>query len=192
MVCSMGSLRAQRRSNFVRSLGEDDYGRIWAASEMGIDIINVHTLNIEQVPSYEGKMVAFCNLPVHYIYKSKNGYLWVDSENELYLNRFNKQGSVEQIQKMYEQPEPNDGEKIIAQVDGMLLFNSGTHIISLKEEEDNCFQAGPHPSFLELPFLNAQVQAIYPKGHELWVGTANGLFRFNLYIGTMRSYMHDP
>ena len=191
MVCNMGTPRTQLRSNFVRSLCEDDYGRIWTASEMGIDIINIHTLDIEQVPSYEGKLVSFCSLPTHYIYKSKSGYLWVGSENNLYRISFNEQGDVKQIQKVYELPDSNDGVRTIAQVDDMLFFNSGTHIISLKENAENYLLTNSSPYFLELPFPNARVQAIYPMGNELWIGTANGLFRFNLHSRSIRSYVHD-
>ena len=192
MVCNMGSSRVQLRSNFVRSLCEDNYGRIWTASEMGIDIINVHTLNIQQVSSYEGKLVSFCNLPVHYIYKSKMGHLWVASENSLFRISFNELGDVKQIQKVYEQPEPNDGVKTIAQINDMLYFNSGTQIVALKENAENYLLEDSPSPFFELPFPNARVQIIYPKEHELWVGTISGLFRFNLHNGSMHSYMHDP
>ena len=191
MVCNMGSPRTKLRSNFVRSLCEDDFGRIWTGSEMGIDIINIHTLDIEQVPSFEGRLVSFSNLPVHYIYKSKSGHLWVASENELYRIRFNENGDVKQIQKVYELSESNDIVRTIAEVDDMLLFNSAVHIISLKEdaEEYNLSAAAP---FLVMPFPNARVQSIYHKENELWIGTTNGLFRFNLHNDAMRFYLHDP
>ena len=39
------------RSNFVRSICEDLYQRIWAASETGIDIIDIHTLKKIDLPN---------------------------------------------------------------------------------------------------------------------------------------------
>ena len=192
MVCNMGSIRTNLRSNFVRTLCEDDFGRIWTGGEMGIDVINIYTLDIEQVSSFEGQFLSFSNLPIQYIYKSKSGHLWLASDNALYRIHFNAQGDVKQILKVYELPESNDAVKTIAEVDDMVLFNSGIQVISLKENAEMYNLDSSAAPFLEMPFANARVQSIYPKENELWVGTILGLFRFNLRNGSMRTYMHDP
>ena len=43
---NMGSTRTKLRSNFINKLCEDNFKRIWAVSEMGIDILDIRTMLI--------------------------------------------------------------------------------------------------------------------------------------------------
>lgn len=46
---NMGSTHTKLRSNFINKLCEDNFKRIWAVSEMGIDILDIQTMQTVQV-----------------------------------------------------------------------------------------------------------------------------------------------
>ncbi len=192
VLFNMGSTQTKLRSNFVRTICEDDFGRIWAGSEMGLDVINIYSLEQETPSSFEGKLTPFSILPIHYIYKSKNGHLWLASKNNLYRISFNDQGDVKQIIKVYELSDESECVRTIIQRGDEVLFNNGISIISLKENEDRYDWTTEKAPLVVMPLLNSRVQSIYHKENELWVGTISGLFRFDLLGGAVRWYLHDP
>ena len=81
---NMGTTRTKLRSNFISNICEDDFGRIWAVSDMGIDILDIQEMQMVQVASAEGKLLSFSNRPAHFIFHSKAGNIWVCSENQLF------------------------------------------------------------------------------------------------------------
>ena len=65
VLFNMGSTQTKLRSNFVRTICEDDFGRIWAGSEMVLDVINIYSLEHETPTSFEGKLTPSFILPIH-------------------------------------------------------------------------------------------------------------------------------
>ena len=81
---NMGSTHTKLRSNFINKLCEDNFKRIWAVSEMGIDILDIQTMQTVQVADTKDKLISLCNRPSHLILHSKAGNIWVCSENNLF------------------------------------------------------------------------------------------------------------
>ena len=69
----MGNTRIKLRSNFINKLCEDNFKRIWAVSEMGIDILDIQTMQTVQVTDMKDKLISLCNRPSHLILHSKAG-----------------------------------------------------------------------------------------------------------------------
>lgn len=60
----MGNTRIKLRSNFINKLCEDNFKRIWAVSEMGIDILDIQTMQTVQVTDMKDKLISLCNRPL--------------------------------------------------------------------------------------------------------------------------------
>ena len=45
-------------SNFINKLCEDNFKRIWAVSEMGIDILDIQTMQTVQVTDMKDKLIS--------------------------------------------------------------------------------------------------------------------------------------
>ncbi len=67
---NMGSTHTKLRSNFINKLCEDNFKRIWAVSEMGIDILDIQTMQTVQVADTKDKLISLCNRPSHLILHS--------------------------------------------------------------------------------------------------------------------------
>lgn len=188
-VFNMGTTHTQLRSNFICKLCEDNFGRIWATSEMGIDILDIQTMQAIQIPSAEGKLLSFCNRPSHLILHSKAGNIWVCSKNDLFKITFGKQGDVRQIIKICELPA---GETIraICEVEDYLWINYKDGIYRIKEAAMKPQEPALISSALQLPGISIQI--IRRKENEIWIGSAQGLFRYNMDTELMKHYMHHP
>lgn len=186
---NMGTARAKLRSNFVSKLCEDSFGRIWAVSETGIDILDIRTLQPVQVPSAEGKLLSFCNRPAHFIFRSRTGNIWVCSENKLFKITFGKQGEVKQIINICTL---SAGETVrtICEVDDHLWINYKDGIYRIKESTMEPQEPALISSALQMPGI--LIQVICRKENEIWIGSAQGLLRYNMDTELMRHYMHNP
>ena len=186
---NMGTARAKLRSNFISKLCEDDFKRIWAVSETGLDIVDIQTMQTVQVPSAEGKLLSFCNRPAHFIFHSRAGNIWVCSESNLFKLTFGKQGEVKQILKICELPA---GETIrtICEVDDYLWVNYKDGVYRIKESTLEPQEPALISSALQLPGI--YIQVIRRKENEIWIGSAQGLLRYNMDTELMKHYMHNP
>lgn len=186
---NMGTARAKLRSNFISKLCEDDFGRIWAVSETGIDILDIRTMQLVQVPSAEGKLISFCNRPAHFIFHSRTGNIWVCSENNLFKITFGKQGEVKKIIRICEL---TTGETVrtICEIDGYLWINYKDGIYRIKESTMEAQEPTLISTALQLPGIFIQV--ICRKENEIWIGSAQGLFRYNMDTELMKHYLHNP
>lgn len=185
---NMGTTRAKLRSNFIHKMCEDRFDRLWIASEVGIDIIDLNKLENTQIPDETHQFAFFCNRPVSHLWQSSMGNLWVCSENKLFKVTFHTDGSIEQIIQICQLPE---GESIrtICEVDDYLWIYYKGSICRIKES----VVKEQEPSFispvLQLPGL--EVNAILKKENDIWIGSVQGLFRYNINTERIKHYNHD-
>ena len=76
---NMGSTHTKLRSNFINKLCEDNFKRIWAVSEMGIDILDIQTMQTVQVADTKDKLISLCNRPP-ISFSIAKGNIWVCSK----------------------------------------------------------------------------------------------------------------
>lgn len=185
----MGNTRIKLRSNFINKLCEDNFKRIWAVSEMGIDILDIQTMQTVQVTDMKDKLISLCNRPSHLILHSKAGNIWVCSENNLFKITFDKQGDIKQIIKTCEVP-AGESIRTICEVEDYLWINYKDGIYRIKESAMEVQEPTFISSALQLPGVSIQV--ICRKENEIWIGSAQGLFRYNMDTELMKHYMYDP
>lgn len=185
---NMGSTHAKLRSNFVCQLCEDNFGRIWMVSDTGIDILDERTLELAQINS-EMDFNAFCDTPSQHILRTRTGNLWIESKNRLFKIVFDNEGGVKQIITACNLP-GNESIRAICEVDDYLWINYKDGIYRIREDGMDTQEPTLVSSALQLPGVSVQV--IHRKENEIWIGSARGLFRYNMDTETLRHYMHDP
>ena len=94
-VClNMLSHHSPLRSNFVRTIREDSFERVWCASERGIDVIDIYTLQKVDFPVID----SLINTPVQSLFLDDKNNLWIGAEHTLYRILFKEDGEVAQLQ----------------------------------------------------------------------------------------------
>ena len=163
---NMGSTHTKLRSNFINKLCEDNFKRIWAVSEMGIDILDIQTMQTVQVADTKDKLISLCNRPSHLILHSKAGNIWVCSENNLFKITFDKQGNISQLIKICEVP-AGESIRTICEVEDYLWINYKDGIYRIKESA-----------------MEVVVKAWATEGHSVAV-PGLGTMRFGLQAGAV-------
>lgn len=187
---NMETFHHKLRNNFIRKLCEDSFKRLWIASESGIDIIDLNTLQIIQFSNSNKQLEELCKLPVHYIYNSKAGNLWLASQNSLFKILFNKSGEIQKITEVCKFTQ-QEVINTICEIDGYLWINYKNGIYRIEEASDEKQEPAIISSTLELLSGGASIRVIQRKDNEIWIGTTRGLFRYNIDTKAIRGYFHN-
>ncbi|MCD8261553.1 MAG: hypothetical protein LUD15_08735 [Bacteroides sp.] len=84
------------KSNFIRNVCEDDFYRLWIASEGGVDILNLRTNKI--VDLIESKEIV--TQESSHIIKDRNGNIWIVSQEDIHKISFAPTGDVSAIRSL--------------------------------------------------------------------------------------------
>lgn len=185
---NMGTERAKLRSNFIHKLCEDRFGRLWIASEEGIDLIDLKQLVNAQISDATNQFASFCNLPVSHLWLSSAGNLWICSGNKLFKVIFQTDGGIEHIIQVCQLPE-GKSVRAICEVDDYLWLNYQDGVYRIKES----VLKGQEPTIVSqtLHLPGVEINVIKKKEDEIWIGSAQGLFRYNVNTDRIRYYSHD-
>lgn len=174
------------RNNFVHNLCEDGFKRLWVASEQGIDLIDLQTLQLVDIGSKDTQWSRLRNLSFHLSYVSEAGNLWMASGNLLFKVVFDAEGNIRQIVEMCRLPK-QESVRAVCEIDGYLWINYATGIYQL---EESGLKPKRNPiKVLDLPGNGVKVNAFFPDDNEIWMGTTTGVFRYNRNIGHLRKYL---
>lgn len=186
---NMATSRAKLHSNFVAMLCEDSFGRIWAVGDRGIDVLDIQDMQAVQLTGAADSLSAFCERPSHFILRAASGNIWICSGNNLFKVMFDKKGGVGRIVNVCQLPQ---GESIhtICEVDDYLWIDYKDGIYRIKESTTTPQEPAFISATLQIPY--AYIQVIRRKEHEIWIGSAQGLFRYNMDTDLLKHYTHNP
>ena len=178
------------KSNFIRNVCEDRFHRLWIASESGLDLLDLGTLERLDLPhptlsAYGGQLCSFLTLDA-------DGNLWFKTGKTLLRVSFDGKGDVQDVLEF-----THDGLAPINIVfedvdgDGTVWVGMEGQLYKVGPGPDGTLQADPVlPGF---QFGDQTYLSDYlPSGQELWISTENGLYFLNRRTGEWKRYAHDP
>ena len=173
------------RSNFVKAICEDALHRLWLIGEGGIECISIQTLHPQKTQSHVPEWEQLRSQEFHAIHCDKKGQLWLSGKTGLYRIMFDAQGDIVDIQKTLEYEVPTTSAAFHEDQEGM-LFGVSNQIYSSKDGESPRLLADIH-----LPHY-AWIQALHRQRNLLWIGTSNGLYRYDKTRKQLRAYHTSP
>ncbi len=184
---NMGSGKGQLRSNFIQKLIEDNFHRLWIVSDVGIDILDLNRLDIVKIDDSNKLLSTIQKQTASYIHNSKKGNIWVCSMNKLFKITFHKNGMVNKVVEVCTLPE---GESIhaICEVDDYIWFNYNNGIYRIKESTMKRQEPSLISKALRLPDI--YITVIRKATNEIWIGSHQGLFRYNIDTEQIKHYTH--
>ena len=185
---NMGTASGKLRSNFIQKLMEDDFRRLWIVSDAGIDVLNLETLDTLQIAESNHPFCQIQNQPVSYIHHSKSGNVWICSLGQLFKVTFFADGRVDRVIKVCSLPE---GESIraLCEVDDYLWINYKDGIYRVKETVMKELDTSSISQVLRLPGVHITV--IRKRSNEIWIGSYQGLFRYNMNSERIKHYAYS-
>lgn len=179
------------RSNFVNNLCEDNFRRIWMASELGLDILDTRNMKLTTLKDLMATRQADSLLsahPVTFLMRSQAGNLWACSNNRIYKIVFDQEGLIKGIYDIAP-IQMNDRGAFLCEVDGYLWFQWEGQVCRISENGTGAQKPVRVSAALELPEL-LSVFCMYRRQDDVWIGTSNGLFRYNLMADSFNGYYH--
>lgn len=178
------------KNDFVHKICEDNFRRLWIASEGGIDILNLDTYALAELPLPAGSpLLKLMNENVSTIYKDKQGDLWISANKDLWCIELDEDGNVSThycLQNFCSTPVHaiiDIGRGICAGIDNEVCRIEKLPGNKLKVEKLS-------PSLV--PFSEDwRISCMQADGDVLWIGSNRGLFKYNHTDGSLKRYRYS-
>ena len=177
------------KSSFVRKLAEDNFGRLWIASEGGIDILSLKTLEIDD---------PGLNLPedpehptCYHITSDSSGAIWACLHSTLWRFTFDSDGTIEDA-RAFSHSGLGEGNIVFEDVDsdGSIWICLDGHINKISASKDGSLRATVLFPQLDLG-SGTYVSDYLSSGDRLWISTEQGLYLLYKPSGEWKRYVTD-
>ena len=187
-----GTPHARLKSNFIRNVCEDNFERLWTASEGGTDIISLSTLTSTLPADPQGRLAGLLEQPSTHIIKDTQGCIWLHCTHTLYRISFNEKGEVSTLSSL-STPVLNGPNIALRDIDedGKIWMAANGAIRKLSVGTNGKLVDTPIADCLNLG-ANTYISNFIAKENEVWISTSWGLFRYNKNGNIIRQYEHNP
>ena len=186
------SIARNIKSAFPRKVAEDNFGRLWLASDGGIDIINLTDLTPTAPADPTGALQQISFTPSTYVCNDAEGNIWLRNTSDIICISFDDKGDISGIVSTPHLTtsfvttgpvKPVEGEKgVMTAIGGFpsrLTLEQGK--ISVAHISDDL---SVDPGVYIADFAKT--------GSRLWVATAIGLYSIDTADGTIQIYDNFP
>jgi diguanylate cyclase (GGDEF)-like protein len=181
--------------NFVRSITQDKFGRIWVATEKGLNRLNDDGKTFTRY-SFLNYPESIASLDIVFSVRSDSrGNLWITlNQVGIALYDFNKDRFTFIPHDPSDVSSPIQGTVLISFEDrqGDLWFANFPTGINYFNRASMAFKNYYHSTTDENSLSNSVVSAVHKdKEGNIWVGTENGLNLLEPSTGKFKHFMHD-
>ena len=175
-------------SNSCKGFAEDGHQRLWVAYDEGVMLIDMRTMN-RTVPAYgDGDISHLLKKEAVKVYCDSKGRLWHVARDSIYRYTFGEDGSVKHISSM--RYHGNTPDITLCDID-----QNGTVWIGVEGGLYRLTESGSRLVRSELAPVMTQLNGLYvtdllKRDNYVWISTNQGLYAYDLYSRTLRSYHH--
>lgn len=166
------------KNDFIHKICEDNFRRLWIASEGGIDILSLDTYSIVELrlPT-DSPLQTLLNEYVSTIYKDKQGNLWISAGKELWCIELNDEGEVGN----YHCLKNASTSPIHAIIDLGWAICAGidNQVCRIEKQTGNLLVAETLSESLTPFSQDWRISCMEADGDLLWIGSNRGLFKYN-------------
>ncbi|MBO4244699.1 MAG: response regulator [Bacteroidales bacterium] len=178
------------KSNFVIQTCEDNFNRLWILSEGGIDIFNLDDGSECSIQLFANVNQNLLKQSGSFIVKDSQGSIYTATGSSIFKTSFSTNGSISYINTLYSRYDSEYPITAIFEYDGQMLAGIDNTVMKLIADDNMGITAKAFsPALANLPCNN--IKCITAKENELWVGTNDGLFRFNPSVPGVKTYRHS-
>lgn len=178
------------KNDFVHKFCEDNFHRLWIASEGGIDILDLNTYGLVSLllPA-DSPLQKMMDGYVNTLYKDRKGNLWISCNDALWCIELNREGGLQTYYCLKECA--LSPVQAVVDVDGMVCAGINNEVCMLEKQSGHQLKAIPLSDSL-VPFSEDwRISCMLVDGNLLWIGSNRGLFRYNLQTGELKRYRYS-
>ena len=191
LTLNVNSTPISLKSNYIRKVSEDNFNRLWVISNMGIDVINLLTMQRSSVSGGNESMRNLENISAQSVIKDRDGSIWIMSVEKIHKIDFDKKGNILRIISSENiRGETPHSFTTIHEIDNSIYAGSNgiIYLVSTSQNGKLAFrQLNEALNFGESTFISS----ILKKDNTLWIATDNGLYRFEINSSNLIHYVHS-
>lgn len=177
------------KSNFITEVVEDNFHRLWIASESGIDVMNLKNYKKSEILSgSDTSSNIFCT-PTIKLLKDSGGNIWAASYNSISKFDFDSEGNIIRVNTLRKDTKVSVQITSIYEFDSQMLAGIGNVVSKITVTDRGELVAVPFSNLLKLDCTN--IKCMVKKENELWIGTDDGLVRFDPSSERLKTYTHS-
>ena len=179
------------KSNFVMKVCEDPFGRLWVASDCGVDIIDVNSLAPACPDGVTPDLAEMLDTTAWCVETDGEGNIWLSTTAGICRIHFGPRGEIDGV-ATFDPPYKLDRKTVIKDVygDGHVWVSLNGVVTSLGVDYHGNMVAEPVSDQLRLP-AGVDVTDYATKGGEVWISSDAGLCRYNRDEDMVKIYQHD-
>ncbi len=176
------------KSESINRLCEDNFHRLWVASEGGLDVIRLANYTNLSVAA-DNTLQVYHKRPLYTNNKDQQGSIWISTGQELWCLTWDEQGHLADWHRLRTEPmHPIGG---MADWTGTFCAAIGNQLYKVEKHPDHTLHATLFSPWLK-PFSNDwHISCLQPDDDVLWMGSNRGLFRFNPHTRELRRYRYS-
>ncbi|PXV60194.1 signal transduction histidine kinase [Dysgonomonas alginatilytica] len=179
------------KSNFIRKSCEDNFNRLWVASDCGIDLIDLKTMQASNV-SYKGNSVHHLfEEPIASVFKDSTGNIWILSDDKIYKIVFNHSGFIDHLYTLTNDSNSQDFSfTALSEINNEIWAAHKGIIYKLAVSNAGQLELRPISDILNFG-ADRNISVILKKEEVIWIGSDIGLYKFNLNNKELKLYSHS-
>ena len=191
----ISSIPAVISRSVINSLFIEDES-IWVGTNAGLFLFDLTAMQAFEVLNKSG-LPPTVRIPVKDVMRSRNGNLWVATQDFGVFRISPDHTSVEQISANPRDPKAISDNRILCILEdrsGVIWFGTGSEYINQLDPLRNRFHNLTYAPWTKNQLSESRVWAVETgKAGDLWIGTdGGGLNRFNTRTKIMQYYQHNP
>ena len=178
------------KNDFVHKVCEDNFRRLWIASEGGIDILNLDTYALVElsVPS-DSPLQKLMNENVSTVYKDKQGDVWISANKDLWCIELDTEGAI----KNYYHLESECASPVHAVTDLGWTVCAGidNEVCRITKHEGHLLKVEKLSDSLVSFSEDWRISCMQVDGDLLWIGSNRGLFKYHHAGQSLKRYRYS-
>jgi signal transduction histidine kinase/ligand-binding sensor domain-containing protein/DNA-binding response OmpR family regulator len=179
------------RSNFVNQVCEDQFHRLWIASEAGLDLLNLKTGRLEKINYSVFQSEDLSKIPVLFLMKDKNGNLWIATQTNLYRIELGQDGKIRKCTFLFSTYDKHSAPiTALGEVDNEVWVGYDRNVYKVENSKKE--KMSLQPIFDKTIFdSQSRIHCFCVHNKEIWIGTNRGLYRYNQANQRYKRYTHN-
>ena len=178
------------KNDFVHKVCEDNFRRLWIASEGGIDILNLDTYALVELPvPSDSPLRRLMNENVSTVYKDKQGDVWVSANKDLWCIELDAEGAI----KNYYHLESECASPVHAVTDLGWTVCAGidNEVCRITKHEGHLLKVEKLSDSLVSFSEDWRISCMQVDGDLLWIGSNRGLFKYHHAGQSLKRYRYS-
>ena len=178
------------KNDFVHKVCEDNFRRLWIASEGGIDILNLDTYALVELPvPSDSPLRRLMNENVSTVYKDKQGDVWISANKDLWCIELDAEGAI----KNYYHLESECASPVHAVTDLGWTVCAGidNEVCRITKHEGHLLKVEKLSDSLVSFSEDWRISCMQVDGDLLWIGSNRGLFKYHHAGQSLKRYRYS-